>query len=468
MKKIKSPNPMKIPDKMLEKYNVPVPRYTSYPPANFFTDKFQETDYIRILKESNISSPENIAIYIHIPFCEKICYYCGCNSLQIGSGTFVKPYIEALIKEIKIVSQYINKKRLVSQVHFGGGTPNSIDFSYLKQIKDFLFSEFSFIRDAEIAIECNPSGLDFKYTGDLIRAGFNRLSLGIQDFNSDVLQKVNRDPSLINPAELIKYIRSENKNTGVNFDFIYGLPGQSVESFSRTIKKATVIRPDRLVTFSYAHVPWIKKHQLILEKLGLPSVKDKTEMFLHAYDILKKSGYEPIGLDHFVLPTDELYISIKEGTLHRNFQGYCTRRTTGQVYAFGVSAISQLAEGYSQNTKNIRDYLSIINNGKLPVEKGYIMSAEQKLAKAVITDIMCNKTVCFSQVASKHNVTPDTVKKAVSIDLKTLHELKNDGLITFTPDQIDVTETGSFFIRNIAASLDKAYKNSIHTYSKTV
>jgi len=380
----------------------------------------------------------------------------------------VAPYMAALKKELELVSSYISKDRPVSQIHYGGGTPNSIEVSFIRNLNNYLFSEFSFIENPEIAIECNPAYLDLKYVDDLLAAGFNRFSLGIQDFNNEILRKVNRQPSAIPPGELFRYIKSVKADASVNFDFIYGLPGQTVSSFTETMEIAAAIKPDRLVTFSYAHVPWIKKHQLILEKRGLPSTDEKTKMFLSAYDLLKKSGYEPVGLDHFVLPSDDLYTALKEGTLHRNFQGYCTRRTTGQVYAFGVTAISQMEAGYFQNSKEPEVYISDIKNGKLPVERGYILSDEQILARAVITELMCNKCVTFSRIASDHNVSTDILKKAIKLNESNMHDLESDGLIYYTPDSIEVTETGSFFIRNIAASLDKEYTEKAQTYSKPV
>jgi oxygen-independent coproporphyrinogen-3 oxidase len=459
---------MEISEELLFKYNVPVPRYTSYPPANHFMDTYAENDYISMLDGSNKRKPENIAIYIHIPFCEKICFYCGCNACSIGDGNLVKPYMAALKKEMELVFRHIDRARLVSQIHYGGGTPNSIDVSFIRSLNDYLFAEFSFIENAEIAIECNPAYLDFKYIDDLLEAGFNRFSFGIQDFNNEILRKVNRQPSAIPPGEILRYIKSQRFNTGVNFDFIYGLPGQSISSFTETMQMAADIKPDRLVTFSYAHVPWIKKHQLILEKRGLPSAGEKTRMFLSAYDLLRGTGYEPVGLDHFVLPADDLYTALKSGTLHRNFQGYCTRRTTGQVYAFGVTAISQMEAGYFQNRKEIKDYISDINNGNLPVERGYILSDEQILARAVITELMCNNSVSFTKLASDHNVSPEVLKRAIKVDDVSLHELEKDKLISYSSDRIDVTETGTFFIRNIAASLDREYKEKVQTYSKPV
>ncbi len=459
---------MKISEKLLKKYNIPVPRYTSYPPANHFTESFAAENYAQMLENSNFREPQNIALYIHIPFCEKICFYCGCNACSIGNGNLVVPYMEAVRKEIELVTKFIDKKRLVSQIHYGGGTPNSIDVSFIRKLNEYIFSSFSLIDEPEIAIECNPAYLDFKYIDNLMQAGFNRISFGIQDFDKNILEKVNRAPSAIPPDELFRYIKSADRKTGVNFDFIYGLPGQSVTSFSRTIKMAADIRPDRLVTFSYAHVPWIKKHQMILEKRGLPTAEDKTMMFLSAYDLLKESGYQPVGLDHFVLPSDDLYKSLNEGTLHRNFQGYCTRRTTGQVYAFGVTAISQLDEGYSQNHKEIKDYISDISTGKLAVERGYLLSQNQIIVRKVITDLMCNKKVAFSEIAKTLGINSSVVESAVRLDRGSLDDLMADGLISYHSDTIEVTETGSFFIRNIAASLDREYIEKAQTYSKPV
>ena len=459
---------MEITEYLLDKYNVPVPRYTSYPPANHFRTTFGESDFIAMVRDSNDRRPENIALYIHIPFCKRICYYCGCNSFSIGNGSLVEPYIEAVRKEIKLVSRHIDNRRTVSQVHFGGGTPNAVDIEYLKGIIDLLRSEFTFGREPEIAIECDPASLDLNYVDNLIAAGFNRMSFGIQDLNTEVLRGVNRRPPAMPPAELLRHIKAADPRIGVNFDFIYGLPGQSVESFSGTIRTAAMMKPDRLVTFSYAHVPWVKKHQAILEKKGLPAADEKTNMFLSTRRIMIEAGYEPVGLDHFVLPTDDLWQAFTSGTLHRNFQGYCTRKTTGQVYAFGVTAISQLEEGYSQNVRNIDEYIALTANGTLPVERGYALTGEQKLAKEVITDLMCNMRVSFSEVASACGVSTDAVREAVRIDPDMLGGLEGDGLVSFTGDELRVTETGAFFIRNVAAALDREYHEAVQTYSKPV
>jgi oxygen-independent coproporphyrinogen III oxidase len=356
----------------------------------------------------------------------------------------------------------------VSQIHFGGGTPNAIEASMLKELVELVAGSFSFIDKPEIAIECNPAYLTFEYVDALKEAGFNRFSLGIQDFNDDVLRTVNRDSSHIPVDELVAYIKKERRDISVNLDFIYGLPGQTVESFLESVAKAATIRPDRLVTFSYAHVPWMKKHQMILEKRGLPSSEVKMEMFLSAYELLKQEGYQPVGLDHFVLPTDELFTALEGKELHRNFQGYCIRRTTGQVYAFGVTAISQLEMGYAQNVKDIAEYIATIENHHLPIEKGYALTQGEMVTREAITELMCNKRVSWSDVASKLGVPAEEVRTQIAVNKSTLAGFAADGLISYTPDEITVTELGSIFIRNVAASLDSAYQQQANSYSKTV
>lgn len=459
---------MTIPGQLLKKYNVPVPRYTSYPPANHFKEGFTVDNYIELLKASNKGKPEHIALYIHIPFCRKICFYCGCNACSIGKGKDVAPYINALKKEINEVSQFIDRKRLVSQIHYGGGTPNAIDAHLITELNEFLFSTFNFINDPEIAIECNPAYLDEQYIHNLLNAKFNRFSLGVQDFNTDVLKKVNRTPSAIPIDKLIKIIKRDKRDITVNLDFIYGLPGQTLEGFIDTIHKAIKVKPDRLVTFSYAHVPWLKTHQQKLEKLGLPDPNLKLQFFLTAYGLLTKNGYESIGLDHYVLPGDELYKALKNNSLHRNFQGYCTKRTTGQVYAFGASSISQLENGYVQNTKDINEYISSLNKETLPVQKGYILSDKQKYIREVITELMCNKRVNWDEISTTMGITAEELRQYVQYNEETMRGFYDDGLLKMNRKGFVISEKGRLFIRNIAASLDPGYQQKDKKYSKSV
>jgi oxygen-independent coproporphyrinogen III oxidase len=460
--------PMHISPELIEKYNVPVPRYTSYPPANHFSNEFKSADHLQLIDASNNAKPAQLAFYVHIPFCKKICHYCGCNSCALGSANMVEPYIEALKEEIKMVSENIDTTRKLSQIHYGGGTPNAVDVRYLKDINTLFLQKFKCIEKPEIAIECNPAYLDMDYIYSLKEAGFNRFSLGIQDFDNKVLKMVNREPSAFPVETLIHYLKEGNENFGVNLDFIYGLPGQTVESFVQTILKAIAIRPDRMVTFSYAHVPWLKKNQIILEKRGLPEAGEKMKMFLAAYEVLTKSGYKHIGLDHYVLPGDELYKALNNNQLHRNFQGYCTRETTGQVYAFGVSSISQLEGGYAQNTKSLSTYIKSIKNGNLATEKGHKLSDEQKITRAIITHLMCNKRIHWQQLSDELGLAPSTLQSHVNLGNKLLDEFVSDRLISISDETIEVSETGSLFIRNIAAALDKSFDQQINTYSRSV
>ena len=453
---------------LLDKYNNPVPRYTSYPPANYFTDSFNQQNYIDALIESNQGYPRNISIYIHIPFCKRMCHYCGCNSCPMHKGDIVSQYIKALKAELKLVSQYIDKDRKLSQIHYGGGTPNAIDAGYLQEINSIIFSEFQQIEKAEIAIECNPAYLDQKYASALTEAGFNRFSLGIQDMDPKILHTVNREVPDRPFSETMAYLRENNPNAVINLDFIYGLPGQTVDSFLKTMEAAIELKPERLVTFSYAHVPWVNKAQAILEKAGLPDPIEKTDMYFTSHNLLKESGYKPLGLDHYVLEKDDLYKAFENHKLHRNFQGYCTRETTGQVYAFGASSISQLEKHYAQNIKTNEDYIRAIANNQLPIVKGYTLSPNEMIVREVINELMCNKKLHFATLAESLNIGKDELKNNIIIDREMLDSFTDDGIIEWNEEGITVTEQGVLFIRNVAASLDPALKIRTNNFSKSV
>ncbi len=459
---------MKVDKELLEKYNVPVPRYTSYPPANHFTTDFTTEDYLQLVKNSNTEEPGLIAFYIHIPFCQKICYYCGCNAIKMREVHSVSEYIASVKKEIELVTGNLDSARKVSQIHYGGGTPNAIEASYLKELNDLLFSKFDFIDNPEIAIECNPSLLSYEYLDELLDAGFNRFSFGIQDFNEEVLKDVNRAPSAMPVDDLVRYVKSKGEKIAVNLDFIYGLPGQTVDSFSKTIQKAIEVKPDRLVTFSYAHVPWMKEHQKILDRKGLPDGDEKTNMFTEAHRLMTEAGYKAIGLDHYALPDDELCIAQENKQLHRNFQGYCTKRTTGQVFAFGVSGISQLSGGYMQNAKDLSSYTKSLKEGKLPVEKGYVVNDEQKVIRTVINELMCNEYINWKVVADSFQLSLIELKNIIHYDEDILKNFLNDGLIEFTDITLRINESGALFIRNIVSVFDPALKQSGKKYSKSL
>ena len=457
-----------IDKELLQKYNNPVPRYTSYPPANFFTEEFTQAGFRKALTESNRHTPQNISFYFHIPFCKKLCYFCGCNSYFIKNDHIINDYIRALKTEIETVAGYLDTSRPVSQIHYGGGTPNAIPVEYLQEINDIILSKFSTIENPEIAVECNPAYMTFEQMDGLKKAGFKRFSLGIQDFDRGVLKTVNREEPQMPTGEIMAYLRDGDPEVAVNLDFIYGLPGQTAQSFAQAIEKAIELKPDRLVTFSYAHVPWVSHIQKKLEKAGLPESGEKMKMFENGFDLLTGSGYQAIGLDHFALEGDELSQAYRNKTLHRNFQGYCTRRTTGQVYAIGVTSISQLNAVYAQNTKSIDEYVESAGKGEIPTFKGYRLTDEQIVIREVISELMCNERIVWSEIGKRFSKSGDEIRNTVVYDMAKLKEFEADGIIRISDDKIEVTEEGLILIRNVAASFDPLLIRTTKSFSKSV
>lgn len=453
-------------DSILTKYNVPVPRYTSYPPANFFTDTFTSVDYKLAIETSNTARPNHISFYLHMPFCRSLCHYCGCNAYAMQKPEAVERYINAVHAEIDLVIKWLDPQRKIAQIHYGGGTPTALPARYLRELNAHLLSAFACIEQPEIAIECHPGYADEAYWQELLAAGFNRFSLGIQDFDENVLKAVNRKPSLLPVSDIFHHLKAHGAR--VNMDFIYGLPYQTADSFAETIRKAAALEPDRLVTFSYAHIPTIYKRQLVLEKAGLPVSDEKSRMYTSACDLLESAGYKRIGMDHFVKPEDELYGALLDGRLHRNFQGYCTRRTTGQVYAFGVTGISQLSEAYCQNTKNIPEYIERVNNGELPIIKGYKLSKTEQITREVIETLMCNYSIDWHALAEQTETSVDELRETIGYDEARMQEFQADGLIRYDADHLQITPAGRLFVRNVAASLDVLMRNTDKLFSKPV
>lgn len=457
---------MKIREELVAKYNKPVPRYTSYPPANYFHEELSHEAYCQLLTDSNQANPKNISIYIHIPFCNKLCHFCGCNA-QIKQGEeVIKEYVEALKTELEMLSAKLNPNRKLSQIHYGGGTPNAIDAHYLIELNALILSKFQTIEEPEIAIECNPAYLTEAYIQDLHKAGFNRFSIGIQDFGEDVLKIVNREPSKLPLSDLLPLLRANGAL--INLDFIYGLPGQTIASFGANMEKAIALHPDRLVTFSYAHVPWVKKAQKALERVGLPSSNDKIKMFETAYNSLTQSGYESIGLDHYARKEDELTKALHARKLHRNFQGYCTKKTTGQVYAIGISGISQMQHSYAQNTKDIKEYVYSIQQGKFCIKKHYQLTTNEQLIRESINGLMCNNFLEFSVLAEKFKLSQQQVMQTLKFHPDKLADFLQDQLAEFDGNTLQVTAQGMLYIRNIASSLDPLMETASQNFSKSV
>jgi len=451
----------------LRKYDVPGPRYTSYPPAPHFTAGWEESRILELFERSNSVGTRDLSFYVHVPFCPKQCLYCGCTT-EIGKGgTEVLSYFEAVHREMDRVLPLLDSSRPVTQIHFGGGTPNAAPTRELAGVIEHILRGRSLSPHAEVAIECDPNLITLAKLADLRAAGFNRISFGLQDFNREVLDGVNRGFPRISPA----YLVAESHKlgfTGVNLDLIYGLPGQTPDGFDKTVELTIQADPDRIATFSYAHVPWAKEHQKSLEPKGLPDAEAKIEMAVRVYRGFQSAGYVPVGMDHYAKPGDELALALEQGTLHRNFQGYCSKRTTGQVVAFGSSGISQLHEGYIQNIKESPEYSAAIARGVLPIERAYVLSPEERFHRDAINSIMCQGELDLDHVGDHEGLTPQESRQLLSRGLDRLEGPVADGLCTFDGTLLRTTPKGRLAVRNIAFLFDPLLEKGEGRYSRTV
>ncbi|MGL1901578.1 MAG: oxygen-independent coproporphyrinogen III oxidase [Fibrobacterales bacterium] len=456
---------MKIESTFLDKYNVAGPRYTSYPPAPYFQEEGNIDLFKEVIEQSNDHS-KNISFYAHIPFCPTLCYYCGCTTEITTKQDRISTYFEMMRKERENLFPLIDSSRPVTQIHFGGGTPNAVSTDYLKEIVDSIGSRYSFADNAEIAIEVNPNHTSFEQLKTLREIGFNRISIGLQDFKKDVLDYVNRGFPDIPPKELIAYCRDLGF-TGINLDLIYGLPGQTVESFQDTIAQTVDADPDRIAAFSYAHVPWVKKSQKVLEKMGLPSPENKIAMAVDTHNLFLDAGYDCIGMDHFAKPTDLLSISKQSKTLHRNFQGYCSQQTTGQVYGLGASSIGQLDSAYIQNQRSGETFGKAITETGFSFNKLYQLSPENQLYRNIINQIMCNGSFSKSILGSFDMTTSQL--EQIEIAIAACDTYADDQLLIKTEDGFELTELGMLVPRVIAMKFDPLLTESSEgKYSKTI
>mgnify|MGYP001162835056 FL=1 len=453
--------------KLIKKYNESGPRYTSYPPATFFTENFGDKKFIEMVQNSNHEKPDNVSIYIHVPFCPQICHFCGCTTETGFTKPFLERYVNAVIKEIELVSENINSSRKVTQVHWGGGTPNAISYRHIEKITNKLYEKFDFSDNYEMAIECNPAHLEFHHIELLKKFGFNRISLGIQDFREDVLEAINRKPSKKPIEQIVKKIADEGF-TGTNIDLVYGLPLQTIESFNKTLDRAIKLDTDRIVTFSYAHVPSIIHRQKILENIGFPDSNEKAQMYENSYHKLTAAGYVSIGMDHYSKPDDDFAIALSEKKLHRNFQGYCTRTTTGQVYGFGASSISQLDSAYAQNIKNASSYIENIEKKGLAIFRGYSLNKNEKIIRHVINSLMCNYYVDLKEVSSYFNIDLFQLKEIIEFSKSKFNDFIDDKLMKITNEKIFINDSGRLFTRNISMRFDPLISKKIGTYSRTI
>lgn len=444
----------------LLKYNTNAPRYTSYPPANLFRQAKDKTQVERVWRASNGLSPQNVSFYFHVPFCERRCLFCGCTSEVMPRPDFRDRYFRALFSEMDEKLPWIDAKRPVTQVHFGGGTPTSVPLSYLEAVLGKLKERFELAPHAEIAIECNPASIDEKKLRELARIGFNRVSYGIQDFDPEVLKNIGRSPSLLPVKDLLGLSRELNFR-GINLDLIYGLPSQTESGFYRSVESAIDAHPDRVALYSYAHVPWLKKAQKALELFPLPSPHEKLGFFLEARGMFAKAGFRDVGMDHFVDPEDSLYKALARGKLHRNFQGYCTRETTGEVYAFGSSGISQLDNAYTQNVHESARYVELVESNALTEIRCEELSSAERVIRDCIERLMCNRKLA---------VTPEE-KQVIGEGWERLCALERENLLKVVSDfEVEATELGTLVIRYLAMQIDPLMQGAKREgiFSKTI
>jgi len=455
-----------VSDSTLETYNRPGPRYTSYPTAPEWDDAFGPDHLRQVFQEANAKpEPAPLSLYFHLPFCESLCLYCGCNVVINKRHEVAIPYLAQLKQEIDWVSAENLTSRTVEQLHWGGGTPTFLSPDQVEDLYKYIEKRFSFSPTAEVSIEIDPRVTTDEHRRTLKRVGFNRLSMGIQDFDPLVQKTIHRVQPYVETKRLFDYCRELGFDS-INIDLIYGLPHQTAESFADTVDKIITMNPDRIAVFSYAHVPWLKKQQGSFARY-LPGGFEKFRIFTRAIDMLTDAGYRYIGLDHFARPDDEICRAQDERTLHRNFQGYTTKQGC-DLYGMGVSSISGLDDAYAQNWRDLPSYYGAITAGRWPTMRGARVTQEDRLRRSVINRILCHCVLLKSEVEREFAVCFD---EHFAAELKQLERLESDGLVRLSGDRIEVAPLGRIFIRNVAmifdAYLDQAAV-AMRMFSKTL
>ncbi len=463
-------NPLKfeVDLNLLKKYDKPGPRYTSYPTAPQFHSGFGAVEFYREIVETNENGPDrDVSLYFHLPFCDTLCYFCACNMIITHSMDKIQNYVDYLKREIDLVAKLINPKRRVVQHHWGGGTPTYLSVGQMRDLFGHIKSSFNFADNAEISIEVDPRALSEEHLPTLREIGFNRVSFGVQDFHEDVQKAVNR----IQPEEMTRGVVEVSRRLGfesINIDLIYGLPHQTLASYAENIDKVLSISPDRLAVFNYAHVPWMKKHQTIIPTDTLPKPEEKLQMLKLIIERLTEAGYVYIGMDHFAKPNDELTNALCTHTLYRNFQGYSTY-ANAEIYAMGMTSISQLYGVYAQNIKELKPYQDTVAAGKLPTSVGIKLSPDDQIRRHVITELMCNNRIIKSDINRRFEIDFDAY---FADELPKLTPFVDDGLLELRSDRIQVHEPGRLVIRNMAmvfdAYLEKDRQSKKPIYSRTV
>jgi oxygen-independent coproporphyrinogen-3 oxidase len=459
-------SPVCFDEELIARYDGRGPRYTSYPTAVQFADTFTAEDYRRNAEASHVPG-KPLSLYVHIPFCSTLCYYCACNKIVTRNAARVQSYLRSLFEEIRIQGILFDRERLVRQLHFGGGTPTYLDPQQLTELMEKLGNSFRLQQDdaREFSIEVDPRSVDSYSMPVLAGLGFNRLSLGIQDFDPHVQMAVNRIQSAADVAQLLQSARDSGFRS-VSFDLIYGLPHQTVASFERTLSQVIGMRPDRLAIYNYAHLPQRFKGQRMIKHAHIPSPRTKLAILRHTIDRLCGAGYEYIGMDHFALPGDDLVIARRNGTLQRNFQGYSTHGNCDLI-GLGVSAIGSIGTAYAQNSPSTAEYEAKVGAGRLPIKRGIQVDDDDRLRASIIQALMCYDELDLGDFSKRHNI---DFRSRFATELQRLGPLEQDGLIDLEENRILITPKGRLLLRSIAMVFDRylAVEQDNNRYSRAI
>ncbi|NLY28971.1 MAG: oxygen-independent coproporphyrinogen III oxidase [Alcaligenaceae bacterium] len=457
---------IELSESLIRRFDASGPRYTSYPTADRFQSAFDPAVYQRYLEQRKQPGAVNplLSVYVHLPFCQSLCYFCACNKVITQDHNRSAQYLDYLHREMALVTEYLGADRRTGQLHLGGGTPTFLSFPELTRLMESLRRHFSFTPDAELGVEIDPRTLAAGTLEHLAALGFNRTSFGVQDFNPAVQQAVNR----IQPLEMVEHALSASRAAGfrsVNMDLIYGLPRQSVSSFSHTLDQVIRLSPDRIALYNYAHLPARFKAQRLINEAELPLAEERLQIFLMSTRRLLEAGYVYIGLDHFAKPDDELNTARLDGSLHRNFQGYTTRADYDLI-GLGVSAIGKVGASYTQAVRSVTAYYEALDAGRLPVDRGIELSDDDLLRREVIMTIMCSVPLVY-----------DALNRAWQIDffdyfaheLERLQPFQDAGLISIDADALRVTPKGRLFVRAVGMVFDRYLgRPTVSTYSKLI
>jgi oxygen-independent coproporphyrinogen III oxidase len=434
---------------LLARYDSAGPRYTSYPTAVEFREDFQEPDYLQVLERADACGTAPLSVYIHLPFCERRCTFCGCHSFATTRKEVADPYLEHLLREIDLVAQRLPHRRKVAQFHLGGGTPTYFSPGQLQRLVLGFAGHFEFLPKAELAVEVDPRVTGDAHLAVLAQLGFNRISMGVQDFSAEVQQAIGRGQTAKQTSTLLERARHYGF-AGINFDLVYGLPAQRPESFAQTLATTVALRPDRLAVYSFAYLPTVRSNQKLIDVAAIPDRDAKFHLLAMAREAFLAAGYRAIGMDHFALPSDELAIAQEQGRLSRNFMGYAVN-PGDDTLGFGVSAIGDVRGALVQNEKKLAPYYRMLDEGHLPVQRGYSRSRDDEIRRDAILSLMCNFTINRGALESRYGI---VFSDYFSESLAKLEAFVADGMCRVDDQGVHAISHGQIFVRNLAMCFD--------------